>query len=60
MVQAEVVLTESAEPQWQFFESMDKAIKGGWGPGQSFSFVATNVKGQSVLSDDQTRGAVPL
>jgi len=60
LVQAEVVLTESAEPQWQFFESMDKAIKGGWGPGQSFSFVATNVKGQSVLSDDQTRGAVPM
>ena len=51
---------DSTEPQWQFFESMDKAIKGGWEPGQSFSFVATNVKGQNVLSDEQTRGALPL
>jgi hypothetical protein len=56
-VQAEVV---STEPQWQFFESMDKAIQAGWAPGQSFSFVATNAKGQRVLSDEQTRGAAPL
>mmetsp|Transcript_26378 Transcript_26378/g.58073 ORF Transcript_26378/g.58073 Transcript_26378/m.58073 type:complete len:270 (-) Transcript_26378:827-1636(-) len=54
---AEVVDTE---PEWRYFESMDKAIKAGWAPGQSFSFVATNVKGQNVLSDAQTRGATPL
>lgn len=59
-VEAELESMEPTEPQWQFFESMDKAIKAGWSPGQSFSFVATNVKGQKVLSDDQTRGAVPL
>jgi len=58
--QAEVVSMETTEPQWQHFESMDKAIKAGWSPGQSFSFVATNVKGQKVLSEDQTRGAVPF
>jgi hypothetical protein len=60
LVQAEIVSTESAEPEWLNFESMDKAIKGGWAPGQSFSFVATNVKGQKVLAEEATRGAVPL
>jgi len=60
LVRTEVESTEPAEPQWQFFESMDKAIKAGWTPGQSFSFVATNVKGQKVLSDEKTRGAIPL
>lgn len=60
LVQVEVVSTESAEPEWLNFESMDKAIKGGWAPGQSFSFVATNVKGQKVLAEERTRGAVPL
>ena len=57
IVEAEVV---SEEPKWQVFESMDKAIKAGWAPGQSFSFVANNVKGQNVLSDNQTRGSAPL
>merc|ERR1719343_364161 len=58
--EAEPILVELASPQWKFFESMDQAIKAGWAPGQSFSFVAKNVKGQKVLSDDQTRGAIPL
>lgn len=51
---------QPAEPQWRFFETMDMAIKAGWSPGQSFSFVATNVKGQKVISDDQTESAFPL
>lgn len=58
--QTESALMETTEPQWQLFESMDKAIKAGWSPGQSFSFIATNVKGQKVLTDDQTREAVPF
>ena len=58
-VEAEIVL-EREEPQWQFFETMDKAINAGWAPGQSFSFVATNVKGQKVLGDEQTRAAKPI
>lgn len=57
-VEAEIV--PEPEPQWQYFETMDKAISAGWAPGQSFSFVATNVKGQKVLGEEQTRGAVPL
>lgn len=61
VVEAEVVPEEKpAEPQWQVFETLDQAIKGGWAPGQSFSFVATNVKGQKVLSDNQTQGATAL
>lgn len=59
LVETELVL-EPKEPEWQFFESMDKAINAGWAPGQSFSFVATNVKGQKVLSDEQTRASMPL
>ncbi|MGK3755368.1 MAG: hypothetical protein ACI8RD_007677 [Bacillariaceae sp.] len=56
----EVVLTDEppSTPQWQSFDTMDDAIKAGWAPGQSFSFVAKNVKGQNVLSD--TSGAKPL
>lgn len=48
------------EPQWQEFETMDEAIKAGWKPGQSFSFVATNVKGQNVLGNRNAEGARPL
>ena len=48
-------------PQWQVYKSMDDAIKAGkWVPGQSFSFIATNVKGQNVLSDNDTKGAISL
>lgn len=54
------VLTDEppSTPQWQTFDTMDDAIKAGWAPGQSFSFVAKNVNGQNVLSD--TSGAKPL
>ena len=59
VVEAELV-SEPPEPQWQSFESMDKAINAGWAPGESFSFVATNVKGQKVLGEDQTRDALTV
>mmetsp|Transcript_11844 Transcript_11844/g.19655 ORF Transcript_11844/g.19655 Transcript_11844/m.19655 type:complete len:233 (-) Transcript_11844:149-847(-) len=36
------------EPSWRPFGSMKEAISGGWTPGQSFSFVATSVKGQQL------------
>lgn len=49
-----------AVPQWREYEDMKGAIDAGWKPGQSFSFVATGVKGQQVKSDDETGGATPL
>ena len=45
---------------WKAWGSMDEAINAGWAPGQSFSFVARNVKGQKVLSDNDVQGAKPL
>ncbi|KAL7573737.1 hypothetical protein ACA910_007773 [Epithemia clementina (nom. ined.)] len=48
-------------PSWRSFETMKEAISGGWKPGQSFSFVATNVKGQRLPNTDapqQTAGTV--
>ena len=33
---------------WRYYENMKDAINGGWQPGQSFSFQATNVKGQKI------------
>jgi len=56
----EVLTEEASTQQWKSAETMDGAIKMGWSPGQSFSFVATNVKGQNVLSDNETKGANPL
>ena len=35
---------------WETFDTMDEALGAGWEPGQSFSFVATNCKGQKVVS----------
>lgn len=51
----EVVAVEE-EPKWVAYESMKEAISAGWKPGQSFSFVATNVKGQEL--NDNTESAV--
>ena len=46
---AAVVEPEPEEPPaWRTFETMKEAISAGWKPGQSFSFVATKVKGQKV------------
>lgn len=39
---------EQAEPVWQTFGTMQEALKAGWEPGQSFSFVATKCKGQQL------------
>jgi hypothetical protein len=47
-------------PRWQVFDSMKEAIDGGWQPGQSFSFVAKNVKGQKVKDASETEKASPL
>lgn len=45
------------EPAWLTFETMKEAIDAGWKPGQSFSFVAHDCKGQLVK--DST-GATPI
>merc|ERR1711862_1036972 len=34
--------------EWKTYDTMKEALKGGWEPGQSFSFVATNCRGQRV------------
>jgi hypothetical protein len=47
-------------PQWASFPTMKEAISAGWRPGQSFSFVAKNVKGQKVKEESETDGATPL
>ena len=49
-----------AEPSWRSFETMKEAINAGWKPGQSFSFVAVDVKGQKVKSDSDVTGSRPL
>ncbi|KAL3905040.1 MAG: hypothetical protein SGARI_004645, partial [Bacillariaceae sp.] len=54
---AEVIDEPEPEPQWRLFDNMDEAIKAGWKPGQSFSFVAKNVKGQNVLPEKDVDGA---
>jgi hypothetical protein len=50
---------EEKAPEWSTFETMKEAINAGWKPGQSFSFVAKNAKGQKV-KDQKTEGATPL
>lgn len=47
-------------PQWSSFETMKEAIDAGWSPGQSFSFVAKEVKGQKVKDDSEVSGSQPL
>ena len=49
-----------AVPGWCTYDTMKEAISAGWKPGQSFSFIAKNVKGQKVKSEDATTGAQPL
>jgi hypothetical protein len=51
---------EPEAPEWRRFDTLDEAIKGGWKPGQSFSFVAKNVKGQNVLPEKDVDGAQPI
>merc|ERR1711957_213310 len=40
------------EPEWLMFDTMKEAINAGWKPGQTFSFIASNVKGQKVLDQN--------
>jgi hypothetical protein len=51
---------DEAIRQWRNFDTMDGAIQAGWKPGQSFSFVAKNVKGQSVQPEKDVDGAKPI
>lgn len=46
-------------PAWMLKQSMKEAVDAGWQPGQSFSFVAYNVKGQQVKDQDAS-AAIPL
>jgi hypothetical protein len=46
-------------PEWLTKKSMKEAVDAGWQPGQSFSFVATGVKGQK-LKDQDAAAAMPL
>lgn len=39
---------EDAPVPWETFDTMQEALKAGWEPGQSFSFVATNCRGQQI------------
>ena len=48
------------ESAWRSFETMKEAVDAGWRPGQSFSFVAVDVKGQKVKDASDTDGSRPL
>ena len=49
---------DTPPPAWQQFDTMQQALKGGWEPGQSFSFVAKNCKGQKVDQVEMERPSV--
>ncbi|KAL7554835.1 hypothetical protein ACHAWF_018377 [Thalassiosira exigua] len=50
---------EADEPvAWETFDTMKEAIKAGWEPGQSFSFVATSCRGQKVKSVETEKPSV--
>jgi hypothetical protein len=52
--------TEAVADVWRTYETMKDAVDAGWKPGQSFSFLAKNVKGQKVKEESETVGAKPL
>ena len=52
----EVVAEEP--PAWVTYDTMKEAIKAGWEPGQSFSFVVTGCKGQKIEPVDMERKPV--
>lgn len=57
------ILVEAEEPQWITFEGLEcmkNAIDAGWKPGQSFSFVASNVKAQQLRDQASVEGATLL
>jgi hypothetical protein len=52
-------VAEEVPPAWVTFDTMKDALKGGWEPGESFSFVATKCKGQK-LKDVNTAASPSL
>jgi hypothetical protein len=51
---------EEETPTWLTFDSMKAAIDAGWRPGQSFSFVAKQVKGQQLKDQGDVSRASPV
>lgn len=51
---------ETGPASWRTFDTMKEAIDAGWKPGQSFSFLAKDVKGQQVKENSDTAGATSL
>ena len=51
---------EEETPAWLSFDSMKAAIDAGWRPGQSFSFVARQVKGQQLKDQGDVSRATPV
>eukprot|EP00591_Stephanopyxis_turris_P010906 CAMPEP_0195511844 /NCGR_PEP_ID=MMETSP0794_2-20130614/4017_1 /TAXON_ID=515487 /ORGANISM="Stephanopyxis turris, Strain CCMP 815" /LENGTH=285 /DNA_ID=CAMNT_0040639513 /DNA_START=68 /DNA_END=925 /DNA_ORIENTATION=- len=47
---------EETQPVWLTFETMAEAVEAGWEPGQNFSFVTKNVKGQQLKDGSDARG----
>jgi len=39
--------------KWLTFSTMKEAVAAGWNPGQSFSFISTNVKGQKLAKKEE-------
>lgn len=50
----------AATTAWRSFETMKEAVDAGWKPGQSFSFLAKDIKGQMVKEESETARASPL
>jgi hypothetical protein len=48
------------EPAWLTGLTMREAVDAGWKPGQSFGFVAREVKGQKVKDETDAKGATPI
>lgn len=46
---------EPESPEWRTYDTMKEAIDAGWQPGQSFSFVADNVKGQQLKKEEESK-----
>ncbi|KAL3789617.1 hypothetical protein HJC23_003166 [Cyclotella cryptica] len=52
-------MEEQKQLEWLVFDNMKDALKAGWEPGESFSFLATNCKGQK-LKDVNTAASPSL
>merc|ERR1712127_562213 len=51
---------EKVEDVWLTFPTMKEAIDAGWKPGQSFSFISKNVKGQKIEVGSVTSTGSPV